>query len=81
VFASRDEAGKKLVLVLLNFGADRPERASVALEGCVAPKSVKSFVYTGGPQGFSPGELKLEAGKLVGVLPPSSISVVEAAMP
>jgi hypothetical protein len=81
LYASRDEAGKKWVLVLLNFSADRPFDASVALDGCTPPAAVKSFVYTGAPLGFTNGDVKVEGTSLKTKLPPTSIVVVEATMP
>lgn len=81
LFASRDEAGKKWVLVALNFSADRPFDASIALNGCAAPSSVKSFVYTGGEQGFVAGDAKVEGTSLKAKLPTTSITVVELTMP
>lgn len=81
LYASRDEAGKKWVIVALNFSADRPFDASIALNGCAAPSSAKSFVYTGGDQGFVAGDAKVEGSNLKTKLPPTSISVVELTMP
>jgi len=81
IYASRDAAGKKWVIVALNFSADRPVDASVALTGCAAPSTTKSFVYTGGPAGFVNGDAKVAAGKLEAKLPPYSITVVEMTMP
>ena len=80
LYASRDESGKKWVLVLLNFSADRPFDASVALDGCAAPSAVKSFLYTGGPQGFTPGDAKMDSA-LKTKLPPTSMEVVELMLP
>jgi hypothetical protein len=77
LYASRDETGKKWVLVALNFSADRPSDASIELKGCVAPDNVKSYVYTGGDQGFIGGDIKLEGSSLKGKLPPYSITVIE----
>jgi hypothetical protein len=77
LYASRDESGKKWVIVALNFSADRPETASIELKGCVAPAGLKSFVYTGGEQGFIAGDVKLEGGALTSKLPPYSITVIE----
>jgi hypothetical protein len=79
LYASRDEAGKKWVLVALNFSADRPHDASIELKGCVAPGALKSFVYTGGDQGFVAGDAKIDGGALKMKLPPYSISVFELA--
>lgn len=81
LFASRDEAGKKWVLVALNFSADRPFDASIALNGCAQPSGVKSFVYTGGEQGFVAGDAKVEGTSLKAKLPTTSITVVELTMP
>lgn len=81
LFASRDESGKKWVLVALNFSADRPFDASIALDGCAAPASVKSFVYTGSPAGMTKGEAKLEGGSVKAKLLPYSITVFEVSTP
>jgi hypothetical protein len=79
LFASRDEGGKKWVLVALNFSADRPFDASIALEGCAAPTSIKSFVYTGAPEGMTSGDAKLEGTSVKAKLPPYSITVFDVA--
>jgi hypothetical protein len=81
LYASKDESGKKWVLVALNFSADKPFDASIALEGCAAPASVKSFLYTGGPAGLTPGDVRAEGTALKAKLPPYSITVIELAMP
>ncbi|MBS2019480.1 MAG: glycosyl hydrolase [Deltaproteobacteria bacterium] len=77
IYASRDEAGKKWVIVALNFSADRPTDANIELKGCTPPGSLKSFLYTGAESGFIPGEIKLEGNALKGKLPPYSITVIE----
>ncbi|AKU98934.1 Endoglucanase A precursor [Labilithrix luteola] len=79
LFASRDESGKKWVLVALNFSADRPFDANIQLQGCVAPGALKSYVYTGGDAGFVPGDAKIEGQSLTSKLPPYSITVMELA--
>jgi hypothetical protein len=79
LYASRDETGKKWVLVALNFSADRPHDASIELKGCIGPGAVKSYVYTGGEQGFVAGDVKLEGSSLKSKLPPYSITVIELA--
>jgi hypothetical protein len=81
LYASRDEAGKKWVLIALNFSADRPFDASIALNECAAPTAIKSFVYTGAPTGFSAGDAKIEGTSIKAKLPPYSISVYEVAVP
>ncbi|HEY8075706.1 MAG TPA: glycoside hydrolase family 44 protein [Labilithrix sp.] len=77
LYASHDESGKKWVLVALNFSADRPQDASVDLQGCTPPANVKSFVYTGGDQGFVAGDAKADGAKISAKLPPYSITVIE----
>lgn len=81
LYASRDDAGKKWVLVALNFSADRPFDASIALSACAAPSAIKSFVYTGAPTGFSSGDAKIEGTNVKAKLPPYSINVFELTMP
>lgn len=81
LYASHDEAGKKWVLVALNFSADRPYDASIALDGCTAPSSIKSFLYTGGDQGFIEGDAKIEGSSIKSKLPPYSIEVIELSTP
>ena len=81
LYASRDEAGKKWLLIALNFSGDRPHEASIELKGCATPGALKSFVFTGDAQGFINGDAKLEGGALKVKLPPYSISVFELATP
>lgn len=81
LYASRDASGKKWVLVALNFSADRPHDAAIALNDCAAPASMRSFVYTGSELGFTPGDAKIEDGKIAAKLPPYSINVFELTMP
>ena len=78
---SRDEAGKKWVILALNFSADRPFDASIRLDGCAAPESVKALVYTGAPTGLTPGDARIEGTTIRSQLPPYSITVFEANMP
>jgi len=81
LFASKDEAGKKWVIVVLNFSSDRPHDASIELKGCVAPGALRSFVYAGGEQGFVSGEAKIEGSSIKAKLPPYSVTVLELATP
>lgn len=81
LYASKSADGKKWVLIALNFSADRPESASIELRGCTPPSAVKSFVYTGGDQGFVAGDAKVSGGKLETKLPPYSITVIELTEP
>jgi hypothetical protein len=67
------------VIIALNFSSDRPEDASIELKGAASPGALKSFVYTGGEQGFVAADAKLEGTALKTKLPPYSITVMELA--
>jgi hypothetical protein len=81
LYASRDESGKKWVIIALNFSADRPEDATIALNGCATPSAIKSFVYTGGDQGFIAGDAKIDGASVKAKLAPLSINVIELSLP
>ncbi|HSO33618.1 MAG TPA: glycoside hydrolase family 44 protein [Labilithrix sp.] len=81
LYASRDESGKKWVLIALNFSPDRPHEASIELKGCASASGLKSFVYTGGDQGFLAGDAKIEGSALKVKLPPYSVNVFELTTP
>ena len=81
LFASRDASGKKWGRVALNFSADRPFDANIALNECAAPSGIKSFVYTGAPTGMTSGDAKIEGTHIKAKLPPYSISVFELTSP
>jgi hypothetical protein len=81
LYASRDESGKKWVLVALNFSADRPFEATINLDGCAAPAAVKSFAYTGGEAGLVAGTAAVQGTGLAIKMPPTSINVYELTMP
>lgn len=80
LYASRDEAGSKWVLVALNFSEHHPFDAAIALEGCASPASLASFVYTGAPEGFTSGAATVDGGAIRAKLPPHSITVFELSM-
>jgi Glycoside hydrolase family 44 len=77
LYASRDEAAKKWVLVLLNFSADRPHDAAIEMLGCGALSGAKSYTYTGDESGFVAGDVKTEGTTLKTKLAPTSITVIE----
>ena len=78
LFAARDAASTRLVLVALNLDPARPAKATIALEGCAAPQPTRAFVYTGGPRGLEPAPAPaLGAAGLEQELPPYSITVLE----
>ena len=65
----------------MNFSVDRPFETNIALDGCAAPSALKSFVYTGGPQGMSPGDARIDGTSIKAKLPPSSLTVFELSTP
>jgi len=76
LFASRDQAGTRLVMVLLNLSPDAAARATVQLDGCGPIQSQSAFTYTTGATGFVP----LETGNAPGVVElvaPYSITVID----
>ncbi|GHH01076.1 GH44 family glycoside hydrolase EpsB [Comamonas sp. JC664] len=78
VFASRDEAGGKLVAVVLNFDPDQAAQAQIELKGCGTLDSVRVLGYSGAPGGFTeqtPGAKA--AGSLTQRLPPYSMTVLD----
>ncbi|QSQ28473.1 glycoside hydrolase family 44 protein [Pyxidicoccus parkwayensis] len=78
LFVSRDESGKKLVAVLLNFDPDEAAQAQIELKGCGTLDSVRVLGYSGAPGGFAeqtPGA-KAE-GSLTQRLPPYSMTVLD----
>ena len=81
LWASRDDAKKKIVLVLLNFSLAKTHDTGIALEGCGAIDKVRGFTYVGGPgkkletMPVTPG-----ANGVGGKFPPYSISVVEVSL-
>ena len=82
LFASRDEANKRLVLVALNHLPDRPVDARVALKACGAGAGpVRAFRYAGGARGLEPLQgadaPAPKDGALRAQLPPWSITVYE----
>ncbi|MFO0736759.1 MAG: glycoside hydrolase family 44 protein [Labilithrix sp.] len=81
LFASRDESGKKWVLVALNFSADRPFDGAINLDGCGAPTAIKAFTYTGGDAGLVAGTATAAGSGLSVKMPPMSINVYEVTTP
>lgn len=76
IFASRDEAGRHLVAVVLNFSPDTAADASVKLLACGAVGKVEALSYAQGSAGFAPIEARVAAGELTGELSPYSINVI-----
>lgn len=79
-FASRDKAGGRLVLVILNFAPDVPLDASVDLASCGGVKSVSARTYTGQPTGFGSANAATAVSRATARLPPYSITVLDLAL-
>jgi hypothetical protein len=75
IFASRDEAGRHLVAVVLNFSPDTVADASMKLLACSAVGKVEALSYAQGSAGFAPIKAVVAAGEVTGELSPYSISV------
>ncbi len=81
LFASRDDAASRFVLVALNAAPDSAARATIALPGCDAPTAASSWVYVGGGSGIAEGApVRAAAGAIIAELPPSSITVIDLRM-
>ena len=77
-FASRDETGSKLVLVLLNEDPARPLDVSVDLASCGAVSGGRAFTHVAGERGFAEAQLDSKGqSALPRRLAPYSISVLE----
>jgi hypothetical protein len=77
LFASRDEAGKHVVLVLLNLSSDVTMRAQLDTGSCGALGSRAAYAYVGGTKFESSKGLDAHSATLEPVLPPLSITVVD----
>ena len=65
VFASRNETGDRLVLVLLNTDPDGPLKARLDLSSCGTVVSSKTYSYSGDPSGFKPAPAVPRGGAAV----------------
>ena len=78
LFASRDEAGKHLVAIALNFSPSDAVAAKIDVGSCGKVASMQSFTYAGGVGGFTAGSAVTDATtKVAQTLPPYSITVLD----
>jgi hypothetical protein len=81
LFVSRDESGKHLVAIALNFSPGDALGAEIDLASCGRAASVQSYVYAGGPAGITPAPAASSSAgattKLAQTLPPYSITVFD----
>ncbi len=81
LFASRDEAGERLVAVLLNHDPGSPLHAEVRLESCGTVSAARAFSYSGNARGFAARpEPDRGDGKLEVAVEPYSITVIEVTL-
>ena len=76
LFASRDESGQHLVLVVLNFDPKTARNAKIALNGCAPIATRKKFVYFAGAEALIEDSEKA-GGELDETLTPYSINVFD----
>jgi hypothetical protein len=76
LFASRDESGQHLVLVLLNRQATTKQIADIQLRGCGRVTSARRFSYREGSKQLDEAPVRLEPNGVVATLDPYSISVL-----
>jgi hypothetical protein len=78
LFASRDEAGKHLVLVAINMSPDTAMLAKIDVGSCGPVASHQAFAYVRGGRNIAAGQLvQGGAPALEQVLPPWSITVID----
>lgn len=54
-FASRNESGTQITMVVLNNSPSTPEVAKMTFLNCLRLESYKAYTYSGGPDGFRAG--------------------------
>jgi hypothetical protein len=79
-FASRDDAGKHLVAVVLNLSKKDAMGADVDLSACGKVTSVNAYSYEGGHQGFGPRTPATSGSKITEPLAPYSITVLDVGL-
>jgi alpha-L-arabinofuranosidase len=79
MFASRDEASGRLVVVLLNRSPSTRVTANVELKGCKPVTASRFFSYTG--QSLAPANATTTGTSVSAPLEPYSISVLELTTP
>lgn len=77
LWASRDEAGKHLVLVVLNTDPNVAENGPIDVSSCGVIDSVRAFTYRRGQADFATIDAAPVAGAVGATFAPYSISVVD----
>jgi hypothetical protein len=78
LFASRDETGKHLVAIALNFSPSDAVAAEIDVASCGKIASMQSYSYAGGGSGFTTVPPPAgAASKVEQTLPPYSITILD----
>jgi len=81
LFASRDESGKHMVVIALNFSPHDAVAAQIDVTSCGKAASVQTYSYTGGAAGFVAGPASSVATtRVVQALPGYSITILDVAL-
>jgi len=80
LFASRDDAGRHLVAVVLNLSRKEAVGADVDLSACGKVTSAQAYSYEGGREGFRPRSPALDGAKVAQSLAPYSITVLDVVL-
>lgn len=80
LFASRDDARRRLVAVLLNLAPLSPVRADITLQGCGAVESARGFSYTEGQPAFTSFMVTAVDGGFRPRVAPYSINVIDVTL-
>jgi hypothetical protein len=76
MFGSRDEGGRHVVAVLLNFAAFSSISARIGLEGC-GVTTARAFTYSGGEAGFRKVDVSATPQAVQMVVAPYSMTVLD----
>ena len=77
LFASRDTAGSKLVLVLINRQSTTKQVADVLLQGCGKVTAARRFSYGVGSKELTEAASEIKPTGVVATLEPYSITVLD----
>lgn len=78
IFASRDEMGKRLTAVVLNFSRKEAVAANIDLASCGSVEGMTTWTYDGHSRGFvARNDLQMHGSSATQPLPPYSISVLD----
>ena len=77
LFASSNAARTRMTLVLLNLSPSTASSARIALNGCGEAVARRTFIYAGGPDGYTEVPSAPASGEVRQTLPPWSITVLD----